>query len=121
MVFDTAQQLALTRAKGSVGARNVKVAELVTGLEMERAYVQSLADAGPEQAQVIIEAAGMAVAGTSTYVKPFLHAKQDVPSGAVHMFVNVGALTAGATGKVLHAWQSSSDGDAAWASAPLTP
>ncbi|MFO0762377.1 MAG: hypothetical protein U0359_38410 [Byssovorax sp.] len=121
MAFDTAQQLALTRAKRAVGARNVKAAELVTGLEMERAYVQSLADASPEQAPVIIEAAGMIVAGTTTYVKPFLRAKQDVPSGAVHVFFNAGVLAAGATGKVLYEWQSSSDGGTTWISAPLTP
>jgi hypothetical protein len=108
--YEQAQQFAETRVKGSIAARDVKAVELLTALETARAYVQSIADESPEQAQGIIEAAAMTVAETSSYKKPLLEAKQVVPSGAVRVRVNVGELTAGATGKVLFEWQSSGDG-----------
>ncbi len=119
--YEQSQQLTQTRVKGSVAARAVRAAELVTALETAKAYVQATADESPEQAQAIIEAASMKVAGVTSYKKPLLEAKQDVPAGAVRVFVNVGELTAGATGKVFFEWQSTSDGGLTWSASASTP
>jgi hypothetical protein len=94
---------------------------MVTALETARAYVQSVADENPEQAEAIIEAAAMTVAEATSYKKPLLEAKQVVPSGAVRVRVNVGELTAGAIGKVLFEWQSTSDGGASWTKGCIPP
>ncbi len=118
--FEDAQQVAETRVKGSAAIRDVKAAELVTVLETVRAYVQALADASPEQAEAIIESASMTVADVSGYKKPLLEAKQDVPSGPVRVRVNVGELTADASGKVFFEWQSTSDGGLTWSTAVPT-
>jgi len=118
---EQSQQLAETRVKGSIAARDVKAAELVTALETARAYVQAIADENPEQAQAIIEAASMTVADVSGYKKPLLEAKQDVPSGPVRVRVNVGELTADASGKIVFEWQSTSDGGLTWSGPVMTP
>jgi hypothetical protein len=77
--FDQAQQTAGTRAKGAAAARNLKAGELITSLETARTYVQELADGSPEQAAVLIEAAGMTVGQGREYKKPFLQATQASP------------------------------------------
>src|SRR5215217_5438255 len=112
--FDKAQQTAGTRAKGSAAARDLKAAELVTCLETARAYVQEFADASPEQGVTLIEAAAMTVFQRRAYNKPLLQAKQSLPSGAVQVIANVGALTATMSRKVFFNWQSSGDGGKTW-------
>ena len=119
--FDEAQQTAGTRAKGAAAARDLKAGELITSLETARAYVQELADGSPEQASVLIEAAGMTVGQGREYSKPFLQATQRQPQSPVHVIANVGALTAYTSGGVFFNWQYSGDGGKTWITAPSTP
>ena len=119
--FDQAQQAAGTRAKGAAAARDLKAGELITSLETARTYVQELADGSPEQAAVLIEAAGMTVGQGREYSKPFLQAMQRQPSSPVHVIANVGALTANTSGGVFFNWQYSGDGGKTWSTAPSTP
>ncbi|MFO0761744.1 MAG: fibronectin type III domain-containing protein [Byssovorax sp.] len=119
--FDAAQQIAVNRAKGAAALRNVKADELITSLEVARAYVQQIADENAEQAVAIIEAAGMVVFEPGGYDKPILKALQNKPAGPVALLANVGALTAESTGKVFFNWQSSADGGQTWSDLPPTP
>ena len=119
--FDQAQQTAGTRAKGAAPARDLKAGELITSLETARAYVQELVDGSPEQASVLIEAAGMTVAQGREYSKPLLQATQRQPQSPVHVIANVGALTAHTQRRIYFNWQYSGDGGKTWITLPSTP
>ena len=120
--LDTAQQATLTKTKGTAAVRNTKRDALVTSLESERMYVQSLCDANPEQAVAIITAAGMAVAKLPVHDKPVLQAKPGSASGSVVLVANAGLLVGkGVSKKSTFNWQSSTDGGKTWNSAPSTP
>ena len=59
--FDTAEQLAETRVKGSVEARDAQKAIVLADLHALRAYVQTVVDADPANGASIAAAAGMSV------------------------------------------------------------
>jgi hypothetical protein len=59
--LESAQAAALTRAKGAAQTRNQKLAVLVTLLTRLRDYVQSMADASPDNAAALIHSAAMNV------------------------------------------------------------
>ena len=85
-------------------------------------YVQSIADASPEQAIAIISAAAMAVGKTPTHGKPFLQAKPGGQPGAASLVANAGLLAGKRSSKkVTFNWQYSADAGKTWQQAPSTP
>jgi hypothetical protein len=120
--LDVAQQATVTRTKGTVATRNAKRAVLITSLEAWRAYVQTLCDASPEQAETLITAAGMTVAKVPAHAKPVLGAKLGPVSGTVTLEANATLLVGrGVKKHVAYAWQYSADGGKTWTNAPATP
>ena len=81
-----------TRVKGAGATRNFERGVLVSMLETERSYVQSICDANPEQAILIAEAAGMGVAAAPVYDSPILKATAGFPPGTVHLDAKAIAL-----------------------------
>ena len=61
--LDECQEAVLKGGKGMVKKRNVALRRVHNKMSMIRAYVQTVANEDPDQAEVIIESAGMAVAG----------------------------------------------------------
>lgn len=118
--LDAAEQATHTKAKGTAAVRNTKRNVLISSLELERAYVQSLADASPEEAVAIIEAASMKVAASPRHAKEVLGAKLGQPPGTVILDANAGLLGRG-TKQVCFNWLFSTDGGKTWISAPSTP
>jgi hypothetical protein len=107
--LDTSHELVKT-VRGSAPARNAKRNILWTSLEMERMYVQSLADLlPPEQASAVITGAGMYVGIFGAHNKPIIFCKPGV-SGTVHVFVNVGVLAGNSKKNKTFFWQSTADG-----------
>jgi hypothetical protein len=97
-----------TRAKGTIATRNEKRAALLAMLELLRAYVQSVADATPENAPSIIESAGLALRKTPVHAPRVFAAKADTVSGSVKLI----APTAG--GRAAYLWQYSADAGKTW-------
>jgi hypothetical protein len=120
--LDVAEQATSTKTKGTVAVRDTKRELLVTSLESERMYVQSLCDASPEQAVAVATAAAMAIGKVPTYAKPILQAKLGAQSGAVVLVANASLLVGKrVTKKVTFNWQLSADGGKTWTGAPSTP
>jgi hypothetical protein len=110
--LDTAEVAVKTRTVGTVQVRNNKLEIVVTDLRQLRAYVQLIANATPEQAEVIAASAGMTVR------KPIVRSKSDLAvkttvSGSVKL---VAKATAGSHA---HEWQYSLDGKT-WTNAAAT-
>jgi hypothetical protein len=97
-----------TRAKGTIATRNEKRAALVALLELLRAYVQSVADATPENAPSIIESAGLALRKTPVHAPRVFAAKAATISGSVTLI----APTAGH--RAAYLWQYSTDAGKTW-------
>jgi hypothetical protein len=120
--LDVAQQATSTRAKGTAALRDTRLELLVTSLESERMYVQTLCDASPERAAAIAEGAAMAVAASTAYARPVLRARPGSQPGAVLLVANPSLLVGKRSSKrVLFNWQLSADGGRTWSSAPATP
>lgn len=102
-----------TRAKGTVPARNAALAQLLSDVQMAKAYVQQVADANPEQAEAIITSAGMTVRKTTTRAKPTFVARQGTTSGSVKLAARAAALRAS------YEWEWSGDGGKTWT--PVAP
>lgn len=120
--LDTAQQATSTKAKGTVAVRNVKLEIVVTSLESERMYVQTLCDANPEQAVAIGTRAAMAIARSPAHSKAMLQAKAGSQPGSVMLLANAGLLVGKRSSRrVVFNWQLSADGGKTWTGAPATP
>jgi hypothetical protein len=105
-----AQATVETRVRGATTTRNAKRAILMTTLEQLVTYVQGVADAaGPAQAPMIIELAGMKVAAVGRYQKPVLSAKPGV-TGTALLFANAKLLSGGSKKKSFFTWQHTIDG-----------
>jgi hypothetical protein len=110
----SAQTVALTKTKGAVAERNVKLAVVVVDLRLLAAYVQGVAIGDPVNAISIIESAGMSVKKPRTTTP-----KQDLAlkHGAVSGIVEVVAKAQGQ--RTSYEWQWSTDGKT-WTSLPTT-
>jgi len=87
---------------------------LVALLEQVRAYVQSIADATPENGTSIIESAGLAVRKTPTHAARTFTAKAGAVSGTVKLYAaSVGHRSA-------YQWEYSVDGGKTWVQAPVS-
>jgi hypothetical protein len=110
----TAETVALSRAKGSATVRNDKRAVLVSLLQQLDGYVQSIADASPENGAAIIESAGLAVRKITPRGKRAFAAKPGALSGSA-------VVTAASAGpRASYEWQYSTDGGKTWVFAPAT-
>ena len=87
-----AQKLVPAGTKGLAAKRNVERDLLYTGMESERMFVQTLADASPLKAIAIIQNAGLLVAGLPLRAKPALALALGKQSGSVHCKANVRLL-----------------------------
>ena len=112
--LQAAETTALTRATGTIATRNEKRATLVALLELLRGYVQSVADATPENAISIIESSGLALRKTTVRAPRVFAAKATTLSGSVK-------LTAPIAGRrAAYRWQYSTDGGKTWVDASET-
>jgi hypothetical protein len=101
--LDTAETVAKTRAKGTAQARNLKLKQAKNLMLQAKGYVQQVADANPDQAEAIIESAGMSVRKKVPRQKQGNEVRQGV-SGAVELYAVVASLAAA------YEWQMSGDG-----------
>jgi hypothetical protein len=97
-----------TRAAGTVQARNVARTNLLSLLQASKANVQQLADANPEQGELIATSAGMGVRKTAARSKPPFAAKPGAVSGTVVLAAKAAAARAS------YDWQWSGDGGKTW-------
>jgi hypothetical protein len=109
-----AETTVLSRAKGSATVRNDKRTALVSLLQQLDGYVQSVADATPENGAAIIESAGLTVRKTTPRGKRPFAARPGALSGSAV----VTAVSAGARSS--YEWQYSTDGGKTWLFAPAT-
>jgi hypothetical protein len=119
----TAQQATTTRGTGLVATRNVKVVDLASALESERAYVQTLVDASPELAQHLADLAGMRILAHNPHPKPLLGLSLGQPTGIIVAKANASLLKQGRSKKLAttYNWRYSADGGKTWVVAPSTP
>jgi len=111
--FEASEATALTRVKGAAVTRNEKYLVLHGDMEHEMAYVQSVADANPANAQSIIESSGFAVRKTTSHPKTALKATVGTVPGAVKIVAKSVAPRAS------YEWQYSTD-QKTWTNAPST-
>ena len=96
------------RATGAVALRNAKQRALVTLLEEWRTYVQSTADANPENAPHIIQSSGVMLRQTPQRKFLGFHAKLGTAPGSVKLVAPAAARRAS------YDWQYSIDGGKTW-------
>ena len=106
--LQNAQTAALARTQGAATTRDEKRAAVAVMLRQLRSYVQSIADATPENGASIIESAGMAVRKTPVHAARASGAKQGPVSGSAHLTAVVAARRAS------YEWQYSLDGGKTW-------
>jgi len=111
-VLQAAETLALTKAKGTVAARNDKRAVVVSMLQQLRGYVQAVADATPENGATIIQSAGIAVRKVPLRATRVFAAKPGPVSGSAKLTATIAARRAS------YNWEYSTDGGKTWVSAP---
>jgi hypothetical protein len=112
--LQAAQTTALTRASGAATTRNDRKADLVKLLQALKAYVQTVADATPENAVSIIESAGMSVRRHPVFPGRVFAAKHGDVSGTVKLVAPSAGARAG------YEWAHSTDAGKTWVSAPFT-
>jgi hypothetical protein len=112
--LQTAQTAASARTKGAATVRNEKRTVFISLLQQLRGYVQTTADATPENGASIIESSGLSVRKTPTHAPRVFGAKQGPLSGTA----KVTAVSAGPRSS--YEWQYSTDGAKTWVSAPVT-
>ena len=103
-----AETAALARTKGAATTRNEKRAALVIMLRQLRGYVQSIADATPENGPSILQSAGLAVRKTPAKAVQAFAAKQGAVSGSARVTAVVAARRAS------YEWEYSLDGGKTW-------
>jgi hypothetical protein len=111
--YEAAEAAALTRVKGAAVTRNAKFIVLHSDLEHTMAYVQSVADANPANAQSIIESAGFAIRKTASRIKSAIKVEAGTVPGAVKLVAKAVASRAS------YEWQFSTD-QKTWTNAPAT-
>jgi hypothetical protein len=111
--YEAAEATALTRVKGAAVTRNEKYVTLHGDLEHIMAYVQSVADANPGNAQSIIESAGFAVRKATSHLKGAITVAAGPVPGAVKLVAKAIATRAS------YEWQFSTD-QKTWTNAPST-
>jgi hypothetical protein len=120
-----AQQAVKTRVVGAREKRDVQHGLLLTGMETERMFVQSLADANPSCAASLITSAGLVVATAPVHVKAMLTLRNGKQSGSVrceaHVALLIGAGAKHPTEKRYFGWQYTTDGGKTFVTMVPTP
>jgi hypothetical protein len=109
-----AQTNVQARTKGTVAIRDEKQAALVTLLKQLRGYVQTTADANPDNAVSIIESSGLAVRKTAVRKPRVFEALPGAVSGSAKLV----APSAGQ--RASYEWELSTDGGKTWVPQPVT-
>jgi hypothetical protein len=118
---EDANKQARAHVHGAVRVRNLERNRLVSMLETECAYVKTLCDASPEEASLIIQAAGLASAAFPTYEKPLLKVVRGAAPGTVKLAAAVSLLMGGRNRKSrFFNWQWTTDGGQTFHDAPST-
>jgi hypothetical protein len=112
--LQVAETAVLARAHGAVATRDLKRAALVVLLQELRGYVQSTADADPENAPAIIQSAGIPVRQTPVRAARTFAATPGLVSGSAKL------VAASASRRAGYEWQYSTDGGKTWVAAPFT-
>jgi hypothetical protein len=120
----TSQPAVQARTVGAKETRDVQLRLLIAGMESERLYIQSLADANAARAAEIIRNAGLMIAALPIHTKLLLVLRNGAKEGTVVCDANVGLLV-GADAKHPHAarffgWEYSVDGGKSFVAAPTT-
>jgi len=110
--LQAAETLALTKATGTVAARNDKRAVVVSLLRQLGGYVQAIADATPENGATIIQSAGLTVRKIPTRTTRVFAAKPGPVSGSAKLTAAVAARRAS------YEWEYSVDGGKTWVGSP---
>jgi hypothetical protein len=111
--LDTAEAAVLSRTKGAVEVRNLKLAAVRSDLEHLLSYVQQVADANTTTAEAVIQSAGMSVRKVTLRNKAPLAVSQGKVAGEAHLI----AKSAGH--RAAYEWQFSTD-QKTWTNAPST-
>jgi hypothetical protein len=111
---DAAETAVKTRAVGTVEARDLAKENLVQALHDVRAYVQSIANASPEQADAMIASAAL----RSKKIPAHLKADLAVTAGDVSGTAKIAAKAVAV--RAAYEWQWSADGGKTWTSLPPT-
>jgi hypothetical protein len=111
--LDKAESVALNRARGSTGTRDVQKALVDKDLFGLQAYVQRIADADPANAIAIIESAGMSVQKSTARSKGGFEVRHGRESGSVTL------LAKAVDTRASYEWQISSD-NINWKALPVT-
>jgi hypothetical protein len=112
--LQVAQSAAVAGGTGAVTTRDEKRAALTILLKQLGAYIQSIADATPENGPSIIQSAGLAVRKLPARAARAFTATQGPVSGSARIVAVVAARRAS------YEWQSSVDGGHTWVAAPGT-
>jgi hypothetical protein len=112
--LSAAETTALARTKGAVLTRNAERATLVTLLHTLKAYVQTTADASPDNGAAIITSAGMAVRKTAVRPPRSFQATVGAVSGSAKVVVPAAAHRA------CYDREYSTDGGKTWVPGPTT-
>ena len=107
--LDTAQTTALSKTKGAVQARDDKKVIALSDLHILMAYVQSIADANPKNAESIITASGFDVKGGASHSKPDISVKPKKGESGT-MIATVKKIA----GSIANQWKYSIDGGKTW-------
>jgi hypothetical protein len=114
LALSAAESATLTRTKGAVAARNTAKAALVTQLRQLGGYIQTIADADPENGAAIIQSAGIAVRKTPVRAPRVFTAEPGPTTGTVKLVAGAAARRAS------YEWEYSPDGGKTWVLATPT-
>jgi hypothetical protein len=117
---EAAYKLSLSRGMGTAAACKVERDALSGMLELERAYVRKLCDASPNEATIIIQAAGMECSTLPTRARPILEVTLGAEPGMVLLRAAVSLLLGGRKKARFFAWQWTTDGGQTFHDAPPT-
>ena len=106
--LQSAESQALSRIKGAVVVRNDKKAALVSLLQALRAYIQTTADADPENSGAIIKSSGLPLKKVAVHKPRVFTIKPGAVSGSVEM------VAASAARRASYLWGYSTDGGKTW-------
>jgi hypothetical protein len=112
--LDAAETAVKTRAQGTVQARNAVKAQLVQALHDIKAYVQSIANANPEQAEEMIASAALRSKKIPSRIKAALAVVPGDVTGTAKLEAKAVARRAA------YEWQWSADAGKTWTALPPT-
>jgi hypothetical protein len=112
--LEVAETATKARTKGTVEARNAAMGALRSALQAEKATIQQVADADPDNALAIIGSTSLGVRKITPRTKAPFAVTQGAVSGSVHLAVKAAGVRAA------YDWEWSSDGGKTWNQAPST-